>query len=270
MALGHPVEAIAALTKYLHDGADQVPLSRREQVQAQVALLESKLGELTVTSDQSGALIRIDDREVGRTPLFEPVRLAAGAHRVTASLPDGAQVTRQVTVSEGDRQRLDLVFVTVAPVAPVGAAPAAPVPPIVAAAPTADISGPHSLTMRRTSYALAGAGVLAGGAALGLYLWNRGQYQDWSDANASLATMMRGSAEYQTLAIANNARADSLTTANHAIWGLTIGAGALVAAGATLFLVDRAHIERGGDVAFVWSRDASGGSTAALAWSGRW
>ena len=38
MALGRPIEAIEAMTRYLRDGADQVPLSRREQVQAQVAL----------------------------------------------------------------------------------------------------------------------------------------------------------------------------------------------------------------------------------------
>lgn len=43
MALRRPLEAIEALTKYLRDGADQVPLSRREQVQAQIGLLESRL-----------------------------------------------------------------------------------------------------------------------------------------------------------------------------------------------------------------------------------
>jgi len=42
IALGRPVEAIEALSRYLRGGADQVPLSRREQVQAQIALLESR------------------------------------------------------------------------------------------------------------------------------------------------------------------------------------------------------------------------------------
>ena len=64
MALGRPIEAIEALTRYLRDGADQVPLSRREQVQAQIALLEGRLAELSVTTDRSGALVTVDGREV--------------------------------------------------------------------------------------------------------------------------------------------------------------------------------------------------------------
>src|SRR4051812_22489864 len=60
MALGRPIEAIEALTRYLRDGVDQVPLSRREQVHAQIALLESRLAELSVTTDRPGALVTVD------------------------------------------------------------------------------------------------------------------------------------------------------------------------------------------------------------------
>ena len=49
IALGRPLAAIGALTTYLRDGADKVPLSRREQVQAQIALLEASLAELTIS-----------------------------------------------------------------------------------------------------------------------------------------------------------------------------------------------------------------------------
>src|SRR5690349_18009259 len=51
IALGRPIQAIEALSKYLHDGADQVPLSRREQVRAQIGLLESRLAELSIATD---------------------------------------------------------------------------------------------------------------------------------------------------------------------------------------------------------------------------
>jgi tetratricopeptide (TPR) repeat protein len=268
MALGRPVEAIAALTKYLHDGADQVPLSRREQVQAQVALLESKLAELSIATDQPGATIRVDDRDIGRTPLFQPLRLAAGTHTVTASMPDGAQVTRQVTLAEAERQRLDLVFVNraaaaVSPVVPVVAAPAS-------AAPAPAGSDDHPFTPRRTAYFLAAVGVLAGGTAVGVYFWNHGRYDDWQSTNAALETTPPGTAAYRARALANNQLADSLTSANHAILGLSVAAGALIASGVTLYLVDRGHQRRSGEVAFGWGRDTTGGASATAAWSMVW
>ena len=43
VALGHSVEAIAALSKYLHDGRDRLPPGRRQQVQAQITSLVAGL-----------------------------------------------------------------------------------------------------------------------------------------------------------------------------------------------------------------------------------
>jgi tetratricopeptide (TPR) repeat protein len=265
LALGHPIEAIAALTRYLQDGADQVPLSRREQVQAQIALLETKLAELSIATDQPGATVRIDDHEVGRTPLFQPVRLAAGTHTVTASLPDGAAVTRQVTLGEAARETLELVFVTRQPAAisrPVVAAPASE--------PRRSEHPSSLVTLRRSAVVAASAGLLLSGAALSVYLWNQGRYEDWQNADAALQRLSPGTAGYRQRAIANNQLADSLTSANHQILGLSLAGGALLGTGAILYLVDRAHRSRPGELTLDWHRDAGGGQTAALAWSARW
>jgi len=43
VALGHPAEAIEALSRYLHDGADRIPPARRAQVQVQIAVLRSRV-----------------------------------------------------------------------------------------------------------------------------------------------------------------------------------------------------------------------------------
>ena len=115
IALGRPLAAIEALATYLRDGAEKVPLSRREQVQAQIALLEAKLGELTISTERPGVAIRVDDRDIGRTPLYQPIRLAAGTHTITATPPDGAQITRVVTLAEAERRRLELAFAGEAP-----------------------------------------------------------------------------------------------------------------------------------------------------------
>jgi tetratricopeptide (TPR) repeat protein len=278
IALGRPLAAIEALSTYLRDGAENVPLSRREQVHAQIALLEAKLGELTITTDRADVAIRVDDRDVGRTPLFQAIRLAAGTHTITASPPDGARTTRVVTLGEGERQRLELVLAgDEAPAATPPAVSAEPVVPPAAAPPDAaaalvspaavspDAPASRGITMRHTAYASAGLGLAAMGAALGVYLWNRDRYDDWKAGEEALQDLSPGSAAYRTQVIANNYLASSLTTANHAILGLSIAGGLLVATGASLWLVDRWRGRPSGDLAFSCT-----GSSAHLGWSARW
>jgi len=272
MALGRPLEAIEALSKYLRDGADQVPLSRREQVQAQIALLESRVAELTVTTDRPGALVSVDGREVGKTPLYQPIRTAAGTHTVSIAMDGITPIVRKVDLREGDRQAL--AFVVPVGVVPQPAATASPAKSVIATPPPA----PPSRDLRMWSYVSAGVGAAAGAAALGVYLWNRDRYDDWKSTNSSLQTFTPGSAAYHDAAAANNARADSLTSANHAIVGLSIASGVLIAGGAALYLVDRAH-RRERAVASAARPDGSGWSldvavgpdwSPRVAWSATW
>jgi tetratricopeptide (TPR) repeat protein len=273
MVLGRPLEAIEALSKYLREGADQVPLSRREQVQAQIGLLESRLAELSITTDRPGAAIRVDGRDVGRTPLYQPIRLAAGTHTITASLADSSQVTRNVTLRESERQTLELTFAGTPPAAALapsisGEAPGAAQPPALLLLAPVNASEPwyfQGRTMRRMAYVVAGVGVLSGAAALGIYLGKRGQYDDWKTGNAALQSDTMGSAAYMAQATSNNALAGSLSSANEAIIGLSIAGGALVVAGVTLFLVDRAHRHELGQPSF-----GVGDRAANVGWSWSW
>ncbi len=269
MALGRPLEAISALSKYLRDGAEQVPLSRRDQVQAQINLLEARIAELTIVTDTPGAKVHVDGREIGTAPLFQPIRLAAGPHTITATLANGAEVTRTVLLGEAERQRVQLEL---AAVAPKRAPP--PGPTVVAEGPTTLLSqpaapaappAPRGETMRRASYILAGAGVLAGGAALGVYLLNRDTFADWQAANDRLKQQNPGTVAYQMQAMETNDLASSLKTANNAILGLSILGGALVAAGVTLFFVDRVERRRTGELSL-----GGGPGMASIAWSVQW
>jgi tetratricopeptide (TPR) repeat protein len=268
MALGRPIEAIAALTRYLQDGADQVPLSRRELVRAQITLLEAKLAELTISTERPGVAVRVDDREIGLTPLPQPVRLPAGTHAVTAALPHGgASVTRQITLAEGERQNLEMVLP--APVQrPVASETPAALPiPLVTNRPE-----PRSpvITLRRAAVFVAATGLVLGGAALGVYVWNGGRYEDWQNANAALRNIPPGTSDYRQSAIANNQLADSLARANDAILVLSLAGGALVATGVVLYVVDRAHRGRSAELALAWTRSPGGGPTPILGWSVAW
>jgi tetratricopeptide (TPR) repeat protein len=108
VALGQLVEAIESLSQYLRDGQDRVPRSRRQQVKASIALLESRLAELTITTDRPNASIDVDGREVGATPLSEPVRLAPGAHKISAASEGASPLIEIVTLGKGQRQTLEL------------------------------------------------------------------------------------------------------------------------------------------------------------------
>ncbi len=266
MALGRPIEAISALNRYLQDGADQVPASRRDLVRAQIALLEAKLAELTITTEQSGVSVRVDDREVGLTPLPQPMRLPAGTHTVTASPPRGARVTRKVTLAEGDRQTLELVFPPPAPAVVAPPAPHAEPAPSVTPRPE---TRSRVVTLRRVAVVTVAAGLLLGGAALGVYAWNGGRYQDWQHANASLPPV-EGSPEYRAQAIANNQLADSLTKANDAITALSITGATLVVTGVVMYLVDRRQQKHPGELAVAWARSSAGGRTPIVGWSVDW
>lgn len=222
IALERPRDAIAALTQYLHDGGDQVPLGRRELVRVQIDLLESQLADLSIADAQPGTAVRVDDGAVERTPLVQPAAAA--------------------------------------PVAPVGVVSSTPF--------DASDRGERSngLAVRTTAYLLAGMGVAAAGTALGIYLSNRGRYDDWQRGQAALGGDTPGSAAYRAQATTNNQRAASLTTANHTILGLAIASGALVGAGASLFLINRAARRRARELSVAWR----GGASMSLVWSTGW
>ena len=292
-ALGRPTEAIQSLSKYLRDGQEQIPPARRQDVQAQIALLESLFAELTIAADQSGALITVDGREVGRTPLYQPIRLATGTHKVSATLEGMAAIHRTVTLAPGDRQVLNLEMPAAPPAKVAEAQPQRSVlPPAGAAGQSATMTNPKALpasvlerriepgiqgrrrTMSVLGYSAAGVGVALGGAALGVYLWNRGRYQDWQHNNAALQ-QDKGALDFHGRQVANNQLADSLTRANHVILGLSVASGLLLAGGITLWGRDRS---RGGTEAEASPDKATTGismgwqgrSSASISWSAPW
>jgi tetratricopeptide (TPR) repeat protein len=303
IALGRPLEAVETLSKYLRDGQEQVPSDRRLQVEAQVQLLQFLFAELTITTDRPGALIFIDGREVGRTPLYQSVRLAAGTHTVSAVVQGMSPIVRTVTIAHGERQVLNLEV----PASPTVAAKAAGAqPPSAIAPPSSGVlasaggkagSGPDGASgssvpvlvgqqatsgttargraLPELAYAAVGIGAVLGGTALTVYLRNRGRYQDWQDKNAALKND-RGAIDYYARQMANNQLADSLAGDNHLIAGLSIAGGALIAGGLTFLIHDRLRGGKEGTRAggstdgFNLAWTYQGSSSGSILWSTPW
>jgi tetratricopeptide (TPR) repeat protein len=254
VALGRPVEAIDAFRKYLAEGRSEVPAARRDEVEAQIATLESRLAELTITTDRPGARVFVDGRELGQTPLG-PVRLDPGKHEVSASLEGAPTATRTVELHEAERRTVDFTFAlpSRAPTPASAPTPAPKTAPPLLLDPShppkhadSSASGPyHTL-----GYTLAGAGAVVGGGALAHYFWNQGRHDDWEAEHARLRKGPTSPGYYDRV-VANNERAASIERASAVTIGLFVASGALLTGGVTLIVVDP-------------------GAGASVAWSGRW
>lgn len=241
VALGRPLEATATLSRYLREGRDAISPERRKQVEDQLKLLESFLIDLDVTANP-GVSISVDGREVGRAPLSEPVRLTAGAHKMTAHFD-----------------------VAPTPASPPPADHASTCPVVEARAQGhAPRPSEHSALRRALPYALAGAGVALGAGALGVYLWKRGDYDQWQTGESRLRTETPGTPAYQARAAENQRLAAELSTANDTIVGLSLAGGALLVAGAAFYFLDSTTVANGPTLA--WGP----GSSVVTGWGGTW
>jgi hypothetical protein len=110
VALGKPIEAADAFTRYLEEGAERVPQARRAEVQSELLQLKAKFGDVTFSVEPPGARVSVDGKEVGRAPLSQPVRLVVGNHNIEASLVGHETVITQVNVVGQGHETIELVL----------------------------------------------------------------------------------------------------------------------------------------------------------------
>jgi hypothetical protein len=157
--------AYTSFSRYLGEGSADLSPERRDEVQRDVNRLQARVAKLRIVASKPGAEVTIDDVPVGKTPLPEPVLVAAGRPRVQVVLPGYAPVSRAVEVAgmESADVEVDLV------------------PSSVAASP---LSGVSRSTLRETPgargyapvpklpWVITGVLVAAAGATGGLALWS--------------------------------------------------------------------------------------------------
>lgn len=104
------VAAQRAFSDYLRLGATDVSQERRDQVEAELGNLKTRISELTVTSNVTGAEIAIDGVPVGTLPLAQPLLVSAGTRRVRASKRGYTTTERTISVTGGDKPELALTL----------------------------------------------------------------------------------------------------------------------------------------------------------------
>jgi hypothetical protein len=85
--------------------AEGLSVGERADAETQVINLSRKYGEIEIIG-ASGAVIAVDGREVGRTPLGDPLLVRPGNHVVTMQLPGYQLRTDRVAVAAGQKRLL--------------------------------------------------------------------------------------------------------------------------------------------------------------------
>jgi len=180
--------AMASFQEYLGAATDEEPVERIETARAKLAQLETLVATVAMTVSEPEARVLVDGRDVGATPLRDPVRLAPGTHVIEVRKPGFQDLRHEVTVMAG--QQTDLVLdlrptaeagggtsVAIVTRTPTGggteAFPEIPPPP-----PEEEESGFFSGPW---FWVILGAVVVGGGVTAGVLLWpsEAGSGDDW-------------------------------------------------------------------------------------------
>lgn len=97
------VKAERYFVRYLEEGGDEIDPERRIEVEAELERLRTRIGTVTVETNQEGAEIFVDDVPVGRAPL-QALPVSAGQRRVRVEKAGFETETRVVNIIGGQPQ----------------------------------------------------------------------------------------------------------------------------------------------------------------------
>jgi PEGA domain len=152
--------AIDSFTRYLSEGGDKVPIERRRELSEELEHLRPRVGQISVTTEEVGAEVYLDDVLVGRTPLA-PMAVNVGRRRIEVRTKQGRSEVRVVDAPGQEIVRIHVARTASKPVAlgPREAAPAFTIEKDVA-------SEPRRQTSTRVWIGWTATAVCAGGAAV--------------------------------------------------------------------------------------------------------
>ena len=227
-ALGRWAESEAHLAAALAVIGDAWIDTRRSVLEAELAAIRGHLGRLDVVGT-AGARVVVDGREVGDLPLRAPIYLPPGHVDLLVAAPGFHRVERRVEILAGvlARESTELRPVDAEPQEAAG--PAAGSPSAVVAPPTeAEGSAPVS-ALGAVSLGLA-AGGLAAGVALAVFREERAAHWNSDTCLGRNPTITRMDNCGSVL--------DEISAAEVGLTVGFVGAGAFLALGVTLLVVD--------------------------------
>ncbi len=113
-----PVEALEVFERYLAEGGDQIPVERRNEVAAIIAEQQTRIAWLELRVAPDGATVRVDGKDVGKSPFAEPIPLARGEHLVFVSLEGHQSIEQKHQFKGQERNQLVLTLTPMPPPSP--------------------------------------------------------------------------------------------------------------------------------------------------------
>ena len=101
-ALSQYSQAVDFYNRFLSEGKGVVKPAQLAKGQRELDDVLRLIARVEVTSDPEGARVSVDGREIGPTPLGQPLILGPGDHVVTATLDGHQPAERSVRVAAGD------------------------------------------------------------------------------------------------------------------------------------------------------------------------
>ena len=123
-ALHDFVGSYKSLMQYMAEGGSEIPSDRRAQVDEMTVKLVGRIAHLQISTNVTGAEIRVDDVSVGSSPLPGPIPVNVGTRKVSASKAGSPDVVRVLTVAGRESVKVELRMD--APIVAVGTTPVAP------------------------------------------------------------------------------------------------------------------------------------------------
>jgi len=169
------VEARAALKRYLVEGGSTLDAERRARVEADLADLQRRIARVEILSNVRGAVVYIDGRRMGTTPLSEAIEVSEGQRALSVESTAQGIKQRALLLVGGERHSVTVNFELVR---------RTPEPSATSSVRDRSSARPPSSGLG-TGFALASASalVLAGGAGVTGYLALMAQKERRADLN---------------------------------------------------------------------------------------
>lgn len=110
LKLGAFAEARVTLERYLVEGGDRIPTSRRESVMLNLDALKLRTAHLTFHASESGAEVTLDGVRLGATPVPRTL-VSSGAHVLTVNKPGFEVLAQEFALVGGEERTVELTLV---------------------------------------------------------------------------------------------------------------------------------------------------------------
>jgi PEGA domain len=110
--------ALKSFQDFLKEGGVEIPEARRLEVQKEIEKLRTRVGQIEIVVNVSGAEISVDEVVVGVSPLAFPVVVNGGKRKVSVSLQNHFPQSKIVDVLGLETAKVQLELQSIATVAP--------------------------------------------------------------------------------------------------------------------------------------------------------